>query len=663
MAILDQPVSTRKLAAILSADIAGYSALMSADEEATVRKLREVREAVLPLIERFGGRVIDLAGDGILAEFPSAVRAVESAAAVQSRMADLNAKSEPAMLFRIGVNVGDVIHEGDRLYGDGINIAARLQAIAEPGGICISNKVHEEVQDRVKLAFKDMGDQDLKNIARPVRAFSAEETGAVGRKEVVTKKYFEQRISQRLKVIGGVVISIASAGAVLGGLTGYWNAWKTVKTELSRQEATPVAQQSADSTRPTPQQSPNAGSMTASGGPTVAIMPVANETGDAANDVFSRDLTRALTGALSRFTQFRIQGPQTAADRAAGTLQTAAAYIVQGEVRQSGQELSATVRLVDRQSGRQFWTKSFRASNGGIDADVVANRASAIIGSYWSGIADAEFPRIQTKPVADLTPYECVVQGVLATSLTYSAESYGRGLTCLQTLVSKEPANGAAWAALAVIYFHQRLYGIGLPADLAADINKRSEWGQRSLEAALKAVDLLPNDGFARKTLANAYYVTCQRDRIRIESQRAVDLSPNDPSVLGPLGTFLAFSGDWDAGAALVERAIDLIAPANPRWWWRSLGDRQWLRGEYQQAYDSFQRGYVEQNWVSHMELAKTLPFLGRIDEARAEIATIQRTKLNFSMRDVRDYLHAWCFADDYINRVEVTLRDVGLAQ
>src|SRR5438128_10006665 len=113
MAVLNQPTSVRKLAAILSADIAAYSALMGADEEGTVRKLRQVREAVLPLIERFGGRIIDLAGDGILAEFPSAVRAVESAAAVQIRMQALNAGNDPAMVFRIGVNVGDVIDEGE----------------------------------------------------------------------------------------------------------------------------------------------------------------------------------------------------------------------------------------------------------------------------------------------------------------------------------------------------------------------------------------------------------------------------------------------------------------------------------------------------------------------------------------------------------------------
>lgn len=213
MALLDQTISTRKLAAILSADIAGYSALMSADEEGTVRKLREVRGAVLPLIERFGGRVIDLAGDGILAEFPSAVPAVESAAAVQS----CNAKSDPAMLFRIGVNVGDVIHEGERLYGDGINVAARLQAIAEPGGICVSNKVHEEVRDRVKLAFRDMGDQDLKNISRPVRAFSADLAPSVlplraGNPDIGVRSIWKGPVKQPCKCFIGDIARAACSG-------------------------------------------------------------------------------------------------------------------------------------------------------------------------------------------------------------------------------------------------------------------------------------------------------------------------------------------------------------------------------------------------------------------------------------------------------------------
>jgi adenylate cyclase len=165
-------MTNRKLAAVFAADIAGYSALMSANEEETVRRLKAVQAAVLPILEAHGGRVIDLAGDGILAEFGSAVRAVESAIAAQRCMGALNGPSEPRMQFRIGINIGDVIHDDQRLYGDGINIAARLETIAEPGGICISQKVHEEVFGKIDCAFRDIGDQHLKNISKPVRAFS-----------------------------------------------------------------------------------------------------------------------------------------------------------------------------------------------------------------------------------------------------------------------------------------------------------------------------------------------------------------------------------------------------------------------------------------------------------------------------------------------------------
>jgi class 3 adenylate cyclase len=165
-------ITNRKLAAVFAADIAGYSALMSADEEGTVRRLKAIQAAVLPILEVHGGRVIDLAGDGILAEFSSAVRAVESAIAAQRCMEGLNGPSEPPMRFRIGINVGDVIHDDQRLYGDGINIAARLEAIAEPGGICISQKVHEEILGKVECAFRDIGEQHLKNISKSIRAFS-----------------------------------------------------------------------------------------------------------------------------------------------------------------------------------------------------------------------------------------------------------------------------------------------------------------------------------------------------------------------------------------------------------------------------------------------------------------------------------------------------------
>jgi adenylate cyclase len=163
----------RRLSAILAADIAGYSALMGADEGRTVRDLKGHQGVVLPMVGEFGGRIIDTAGDGILAEFPSVVNAVKCAVAIQSKMAERNATIEPEhrMQFRVGIYIGDVVYDEARIYGDGINVAARLEGIAEAGGICISSKVYEEINGRINLPFEDIGEQQLKNIARPVRAY------------------------------------------------------------------------------------------------------------------------------------------------------------------------------------------------------------------------------------------------------------------------------------------------------------------------------------------------------------------------------------------------------------------------------------------------------------------------------------------------------------
>lgn len=169
---MDQVLS-RRLAAVLCADIAGYSALVSADESGAIAALKGHQTAVIEVLERFGGRVVDLAGDGLVAEFSSSVAAVEAGLAMQAVMAERNqpVAEGKRMLFRVGINQGDVIHDDRHIYGDGINIAARLQTIAEPGQVYVSGKVHDEVQDRLKANFRDLGDKRLKNIARPVRVF------------------------------------------------------------------------------------------------------------------------------------------------------------------------------------------------------------------------------------------------------------------------------------------------------------------------------------------------------------------------------------------------------------------------------------------------------------------------------------------------------------
>ena len=170
----------RRLAAILAADIAGYSRLMGEDEAATVRALKGHQAAVLPLVGQHGGRVIDTAGDGILAEFPSVIGATECAVEIQSAMARRNqdVPEHRQMRFRIGINLGDVIHDETRIYGDGINVAARLEGIAEAGGVLVSQAVHDQVRDRLPLEFDDLGEHELKNIARPVRVYRLRRTAA-----------------------------------------------------------------------------------------------------------------------------------------------------------------------------------------------------------------------------------------------------------------------------------------------------------------------------------------------------------------------------------------------------------------------------------------------------------------------------------------------------
>ena len=185
----------RKLAAIFAADVAGYSRLMGVDEEGTLERLKALRRELLdPKIAEHRGRIVKTTGDGLLAEFPSVVDAVRCAAEIQRAMIDRNAEmaADRRITFRLGVNLGDIIVEGGDIFGDSVNIAARLEALAEPGGICISATVHDHILDRLPYPFKDMGEQSLKNIASPVRAYAMSPT-AIAATSLVPGKVFRRR--------------------------------------------------------------------------------------------------------------------------------------------------------------------------------------------------------------------------------------------------------------------------------------------------------------------------------------------------------------------------------------------------------------------------------------------------------------------------------------
>jgi class 3 adenylate cyclase len=226
--------SGRRLSAIVAADVAGYSRLTHDDEEATHARLTALLAYhIKPTVAEHGGRIVKNTGDGFLAEFPSAVQAVRAAVRFQSAVGDVqkNDAEGRRVLFRVGINIGDVIVEPHDIFGDGVNIAARLEGIAEPGGTCISSSAYDQVRGKVDIAFEDMGPQALKNIAEPIRVWRARLSDSEASK-VVAKKPLSAgaggllgQIRGALKVAHAALASVAAVGAV--GLVGYWNVWIT----------------------------------------------------------------------------------------------------------------------------------------------------------------------------------------------------------------------------------------------------------------------------------------------------------------------------------------------------------------------------------------------------------------------------------------------------
>jgi tetratricopeptide (TPR) repeat protein len=229
-----------------------------------------------------------------------------------------------------------------------------------------------------------------------------------------------------------------------------------------------------------------------------------------------------------------------------------------------------------------------------------------MIGSYWGAIGAAEFKRIQTKSITELTAYECIVQGVVGTSTDITVpEPVAKARDCLERLTRQEPGNAAAWAALVLVFNMQRNWGFALPLEQAASVDKRLYLTSNALAAANRAIELAPNDAFVRRIAARAAWMACQPDQVRIETRRAIALNSNDPQNLGPLGTIMAASGFWDEGVSIAEKGIALTAPSTPLVV-GGIAKRHWFRSEYPSALDAFRQAFVEQLWLSHLQMAYT---------------------------------------------------------
>lgn len=334
----------RKLAAILSADVAGYSRLMQDDEAATVKTLEAYKQIFSDLIRQHRGRVVDSPGDNLLAEFGSVVDAVQCAVAVQKEFQARNVElpEHRRMQFRIGVNLGDVIEEGARIYGDGVNIAARLESIADPGGICISKTAFDQIETKLPFNYKFIGEQAVKNIARPVGAYCVLLEPKVSRE----RRAGSEPKAKRLRVVGLAVTLVVVVGVVL---------WQNLVRSTPQQPAAPI--EKVDPKRmaqPLPDK------------PSIAVLPFAYTSGDPQHEYLSDGITDAVISALAHCSQLFIIGRNSTYAYKGKPVryqqvseEMGVRHVLEGSVQYSGERIRINAQLIDALTGYHVFSERY----------------------------------------------------------------------------------------------------------------------------------------------------------------------------------------------------------------------------------------------------------------------------------------------------------------
>jgi TolB-like protein/class 3 adenylate cyclase len=333
----------RKLAAILSADVEGYSRLMDDDEEATVRTLTSYRNAITDLVQQFRGRVVDAPGDNLLAEFTSVVDAVNCAVEIQRDLTERNTELayNRQMLFRIGVNLGDVIEEDGRIYGDGVNIAARVESLAEAGGICISGRAYDQVENKLGLEYENLGEHQVKNIARPIRVYRVLSYPGAAAHRVTTAKEAVRKKWRNLAIFaGGAVIVMATA---LAG-------WQYVMRQPETEEAASLEKMKF----PLPKKS------------SIAVLPFDNMSGDPEDDYLADGISEDIIAALSKIDQmfviarnstFTYKGKPVKVKQVSEEF--GVQYVLEGSIQRSDDRLRVTAQLIDALTGHHLWADRY----------------------------------------------------------------------------------------------------------------------------------------------------------------------------------------------------------------------------------------------------------------------------------------------------------------
>jgi adenylate cyclase len=610
-------VTTRKLVAILCADVAGYSRLMGDDDHETVQTLSAYRKVFTAQIAEHGGRLIDTAGDSILAEFPSVVAGVQCAIAVQTTLREHNAglPEHRKMWFRIGINAGDVLAKDDgTIYGDSVNIAARLEALADPGSICISGSVHDSVHTRLELVYTDLGEQSVKNIRQPVRAYRVilDHDAAARPKPAPLPKHK----GHQTKLIAVAVLLILAIAGVLSWQM-FWHSTSPPVNVASKQLPP----------------------LTLPDNPSIAVLPFENMSGDSQQEYFSDGITDTLITDLSqlrnlvviaRNSTFTYKGK--AVDVRQVGQELGVRYVLEGSVQRASGRVRINAQLVDTSTGKHLWATRFdRPLN---DIFTVQDEITReIVAALDVELTEGEQTRVWRRTTDSPKAYDYFLQGHKQ-ALQFTKQDTARARELFMQALALDPKFAAAMAYLGWTYL--------LDADLWG-ISPKESWEKMRM-AAQKALALDDSLGEAYSVLSFYYYRHVgDAEQAIANIERAITLSPGSAHHHHIASLIYTNIGGQPArGLTLIQRAIRLN-PFPPALYFGALGEAYFGLGRYGEAIDANQKTLrlLPDFLPAYVNLTATYSAIGREAEARAHAQEVLRINPNFSVNTFTAHFHA----------------------
>jgi len=602
----------RKLTAILSADAVDYSRLMGEDEEATVRTLTAYREVLKSLIQQHNGRVIDSPGDNLLAEFASVVDAVQCAVAVQKELKTRNDEmpENRRMQFRIGINLGDVIQEEDQVYGDGVNIAARLEGLAEPGGVCISKTAFDHIETKLPYGYEFLGDRAVKNIAKPVRAYRVLlEPEAAGK--VIGEKRFLGRFSRRTAMAAIIILVLVAGGLVSWNI--YLQQSKKVEPASIEKMAFPLPDK-----------------------PSIAVLPFDNMSGDPEQDYFSDGLTEQIISAFSKIpylfviarnSTFTYKGKPVKVQQVAEEL--GVRYVLEGSVRKAEERVRITAQLVDALTGHHLWSESYDRDLKDIFA-IQDEITMKIVTAMRVKLTSGEQARMWGKGTKNLNAYLKLLEGIEQFNLL-NKEANVRAKQLFEEAIALDPEYGQAYDILGGSHLTDVLYGWSkLPPKSF----------QRAFELSQKALSLDDSLSYPYVTISRIYLLQKNHEKAISEAQQAVEINPNSAQASFNLGWILRCAGRPEEGIPLLKKAIRLN-PVPHVIQLDVLGRAYFLTGRYEEAVAEYKKVVkIDPDYRdAHVGLASIYAILGRGEEARTEVSEILRIESSFSIKKYEKFM------------------------